>query len=395
VDRRELFLQPTDRTKQIVELGAGYDPIAPKAAGWRTHIVDHASREVLQAKYAGVLDTSAIEEVDTVWEGGPLDEAVPAALRGNVDILIASNVLEHIPDPIGFYQSASRLVRSGGRMIVALPDRRYCFDCFKPWSTTGEMVEVHAAGIQRHTLKTAYNHVAYFALNDGQFAWPPGPAAPALNTPFELAAQAVRNYQNNPGSEYLDFHTWQFTESSYRLILLELAAIGLIDWHIEDTGYSKPYEFYAILRRSHDASLPAGDHLKAQRQELLLRQLAEVREQADFFLGPSVPATPSATAELETEFQRLRDKLQAQDGRLNDIGERMQRQEVALQDIRDCLARQDLQLERMLRHDGALQHIHDTLAHQNLQLRRITETLGWLRALLSPIRTIWRARRGR
>ncbi|HYZ24442.1 MAG TPA: methyltransferase domain-containing protein, partial [Rhodopila sp.] len=129
---RVLFLRgSSDVSSQILEIGAGYNPVAPKRGGWRTHVVDHASRDDLCVKYAAApgVDIGLIEEVDTIWQGGPLQEAVPADLVGAVDTIIASHVLEHFPDLIGFFQSAERLARNAGLLSVAFPDRRYCFDC--------------------------------------------------------------------------------------------------------------------------------------------------------------------------------------------------------------------------------------------------------------------------
>src|SRR5208283_2921376 len=158
------LLGTADRAQQIVEIGAGYCPVAPKSGGWNTHVVDHASRDELRTKYAAAaVDRQAIEEVDTVWHDGALHEAVPAALVGHVDRIIASHVLEHIPDLIGFFDSAARLSSPDGALSIALPDRRYCFDCFKPWTTTGDVLEAHRRRPSRHSLKTAFDHVAYSA----------------------------------------------------------------------------------------------------------------------------------------------------------------------------------------------------------------------------------------
>ena len=104
MNRTERLLGVVDRSQLIIELGAGYNPIAPKADGWNTHVVDHTTRDELRTKYAtAAVDVGVIEDVDTVWQGGPLDRAVPAALLGQVDLIIASHVLEHIPDLIGFF----------------------------------------------------------------------------------------------------------------------------------------------------------------------------------------------------------------------------------------------------------------------------------------------------
>lgn len=58
---------------------------------------------------------------------GPLGNIRKEFPQG-ADFLIAHNVLEHSPNPIGTLVEWHRLVRSGGHMVISLPDLRYCDD---------------------------------------------------------------------------------------------------------------------------------------------------------------------------------------------------------------------------------------------------------------------------
>ena len=362
MNRTTRLLGTLDRSQQIIELGAGYNPIAPKSDGWQTHVVDHATRDELRAKYAAAgVDVDVIEDVDTVWRGGPLDQAVPAALLGQVDMIIASHVLEHIPDLIGFFQSASRLVRAGGSLAVALPDRRYCFDCYKPWTTTGDLLESHGVGLKRHTLKTAYNHMAYSASAESQLGWGPRPVeAPVLMDPFAPAATIARHYRDDPDAPYQDFHAWQLTPAGFRLILMELAEIGLIDWQVEYIHGPENFEFFVGLRRTGGQPWRTSPvAFQAQRQDLLLLQLSEAREQIDFILGGG-------------------------GGGNRALSEKLTEQDASLAEMAETLAWLRAQL------GPAHRELTEKLSEQDGRLREMGETLAWLRALLSPVRTIWR-----
>jgi SAM-dependent methyltransferase len=286
LDRAARLLGAAHQSQRILELGAGYSPIAPKAAGWRTHVVDHAPQTVLRAKYADAgVDIGSIEAVDTVWHAGRLHDAVPDGLIGAIDLIIASHVLEHLPDLIGFLQSASRLVRDGGALSIALPDRRYCFDCFRPWTTTGRLLEAHRQGLDRHSLATAFDQMAYSATASGQIAW--GPRAIdelALLDDFAAAVDVVKSFDAPGPKQYRDCHAWQFTSASFQLVMLELFVLGVSDWRVTHVHGPENFEFFAVLHRS--ASQDGdGATLQARRQALLLAQLAETREQIDFILG--------------------------------------------------------------------------------------------------------------
>ena len=117
------------------------------------------------------VDTSRIEEVDFVWASGPLDEAVPSELHGTYDAFIASHVFEHIPDPIGLLRSLERVLRPTGVVSLVVPDKRFCFDFFKPLSSVGELLDAHARGASRHSRKARFDHQAYSIHADGEFAF--------------------------------------------------------------------------------------------------------------------------------------------------------------------------------------------------------------------------------
>ncbi|HEX2941019.1 MAG TPA: class I SAM-dependent methyltransferase [Rhodopila sp.] len=288
MDRAHLLRGPVGPASRIVEIGAGYNPIAPKRDGWNTHVVDHATQEALRTKYATAnVDPALIEDVDTVWLSGPLHEAVPDSLVGRVDAIIASHVLEHLPDLVGFLQSAARLLTPGGYLSIALPDRRYCFDCLKPWTSTGDLLDAHRRGLQRHTIKTAYNHFAYAATVDGALAWGARPVdTPQLADPFWRAEATASQYDDSENAPYQDFHAWQFTLAGFELAILELNALGLSPWWVEEISGPVGFEFFARLR--HTGGVPRSpDELQDRRRDLLLKQVMEVKEQAEFLLQRS------------------------------------------------------------------------------------------------------------
>lgn len=51
--RNEILLREANHSTKILEIGPGYNPVAPKSEGWNTHVIDHASADELRAKYTG------------------------------------------------------------------------------------------------------------------------------------------------------------------------------------------------------------------------------------------------------------------------------------------------------------------------------------------------------
>jgi SAM-dependent methyltransferase len=289
MDRFSRLLSMSTRKSRIVEIGAGYSPVAPKAAGWNTHVVDHADRETLRAKYAAAnVDCNAIEEVDSIWRDGPLHKAVPASLHGRFDTLIASHVIEHLPDLVGFLGSAARLLTTDGVIAAALPDKRYCFDCFRPATTTGDILEAHAAQRTRHSLRTAWDNTAYAVTMDGQMAWGPWRIGqPRFFDQFAVSARLAAEFQNDASLPYRDYHAWQFTPAIFELVMLELGQLGVIDWRISEITETENLEFFVFLRRGVD-DLGNPDALQDRRMRLLRQHLVELQQQ----IAMSLPEEP-------------------------------------------------------------------------------------------------------
>ena len=286
MDRIARLLSTSDRSSQILEIGPSHAPIAPKSAGWNSFVVDHSSQEELRQKYAGLdLDLDAIEPVDAVWQSGPLHDAIPPEQHGRFDTLIASHVIEHIPDIAGFLVSASRLLNPNGTVVLAIPDRRYCFDYFKPHTTTGDVLQAHAGQRTHHARRTVWDHMAYSVTLDGITAWGQHPVGEArFISPFAHAADMQAMFSDDNTGPYLDCHAWHFTPVGFALVVLELGQLGVIDWRIDALHGPEGCEFYAVLRRGAERIEDPGT-LQERRMLLLRQQLREMREQIDFALG--------------------------------------------------------------------------------------------------------------
>lgn len=292
--RAQLLLAGIPRTAKVLEVGPSYSPIAPRADGWDTTIVDHASREELTEKYRREPDVwvDRIENVDFIWSAGSLADSVTAALHGTFDVLIASHVIEHVPDVIAFFRATATLLHGGGTMILAVPDKRFCFDYFRPLATTAHVLEAHESGRVRHARRTAFEQLAYSVNNNGAGAWGQEPVSElAFTLPFATAVELLDSFDSNPDMPYVDMHAWQFTPSSFELIVLELAALGHADWAVESITQSEGCEFHVRLRRGgiERARAMSPEQLDGRRLQLLKGALREMGGQARF-------AEPDASA---------------------------------------------------------------------------------------------------
>lgn len=276
--------------------------MAPKAAGWNTRVIDHCSREQLVEGYAAInVDTSRIEDVDFVWSGGTLHDTVPSELHGTFDTLIASHVIEHIPDFVSFFVSAGRLVAAKGTIALAVPDKRFCFDYFRPHTTTGEVLG--AIGATRHSLNSLFDNMAYSATGNGATAWGQHAISEVrLINSWSDSQRLLAQQQGHKDGPYVDTHGFCFTPASFELLIVELAHIGLIDWRVVHNTGAVGCEFIVHLKRGGESL--EGEALAERRTTLATRILIELREQADFVIA----GNPGLAAAAATPLDQLRPK---------------------------------------------------------------------------------------
>ncbi|WP_170979499.1 class I SAM-dependent methyltransferase [Roseomonas sp. HF4] len=286
--RQEDLLAGAGPGSRIIEIGPSHAPIAPRSAGWSTTVVDHADRQGLVAKYRrdDSVDTSRIEDVDHVWTEGPLDALFPEETHGTYDLLIASHVIEHFPDPVGVLRAAERLLRpDGGLVSLAVPDKRYCFDFFRPPTTTGKLLAAHRDARVRHLAADIFDQNANLAELDGVTGWgfvPSGGARPR-RTLREAHRRFLAAREDN-AAPYADCHAWVFTPATFELAILELAEIGLIDWRVERLAPQPGVEFIVHLRRGRRV-FATEVAFEAHRLALLGDAMRDSHVQTSRFLG--------------------------------------------------------------------------------------------------------------
>lgn len=307
-DRTRTALSAVDLNGRGLEIGPSYNPLVPKSSGARIETVDHAGRDELVAKYAewgldkGRLDS--IEPVDHLWSGGSLLDAVPE--RGVYDYIVAAHFIEHTVDMVRFLKDCAELLTSSGRLALIVPDKRYCFDRFRPISTLGDVLEAHYAGKQFHTLGSMVDHQAYACKRGDLLAWGEGEVSP-LEVQFaklEGVADAVRDGIEQ--KQFRDSHRWVFTPASFHLLMNDLAVLGHHKLGTVTSADTVGFEFFVTLGK--DAPiLDVADRLDALLQvekELAAVSQAPVRNRMNALEAELAAAKSSAAAANDAVAQQ-------------------------------------------------------------------------------------------
>lgn len=204
--------------------------------------VDHADTETLRARWSTdpSIDPSKLH-VDAVWGQRTLREAIDASdlahrhgLPGcGLDYVVASHVIEHVPDLIAWLQEIAAILRSDGSLRLAIPDKRYSFDLLRRTSTFAEVAD---AFVRKRRVPSG-SRVLDFTLNmatvDCAQAWAGTVDHASLvhgytvEGALSLAADAEIN------GNYHDVHCWVFTPESFIALCLELSEAGLLGFECQ------------------------------------------------------------------------------------------------------------------------------------------------------------------
>ena len=176
--------------------------------------------------------------------------------KARFDWVIASHVIEHVPDFVGFLNDCRDILKPDGVLSLIVPDKRYCFDHYRPLTGLGQVIDAHLEKRHKPTPGSAVEMVMYAArLNDLPDWTPEEPGTPSPYLSIEVGPDI---FQRTTGGEYFDCHSWCFTPSSFRLILEDLNILGLTTMREASFRPSVGMEFYIQLqpapRRSSTAS---------------------------------------------------------------------------------------------------------------------------------------------
>jgi SAM-dependent methyltransferase len=213
-----------------LEIGALFLPLrVPNGASVR--YVDRFGVPELREHYPELNDFDLVQP-DIIDDGETLDTVAD----GSVDFVIANHFIEHCENPIGALSNHLRVLRVGGALYMAVPDRRYTFDRRRPTTELAHVARDHLDG----PVWSRREHFQEWAR------WVE--ERPDAEVRERAEKLELRGYS-------IHFHVW--TPSSFVELLaycrlqlglpLELEALERND-----------HEFIVILTRAHEAPPPAN-----------------------------------------------------------------------------------------------------------------------------------------
>ncbi len=238
-----------------LEIGALDSPIAPRDA-CNVRYVDVTTTDRLRERFLDDpnVNVDHIVDVDFVLRGDDGDVrslSQVAAPGGPYDWVIASHVIEHVPDLIGWLEDLGEVLADDGHLLLVVPDKRYTFDTQRPLTTVGQILEAHTLGFKTPSERAVFDHFRSIVSVSAAELWAgrPGSDYPKVCTLEEAAGQ--RRAALDETGRYIDVHVWLFTPEVLVEQITELGRLGMCDFVVEDIMVTAPneLEFYVALRR--------------------------------------------------------------------------------------------------------------------------------------------------
>ena len=287
LDRREKLLSGLDLARESgIEIGPLDHPLIARADG-NISYVDYADAAFLRHKYRDDrnVNGAAIPEIDAIWGDSTIAEALgPGRL---FDYAVASHVVEHVPDLIAWLEELADVLKPGGTLRLAVPDRRFTFDFMRRDTEVSDALTAHVIRARAPTPGQLIDSCINHHLVDRQEMWAGGAMRQPRYSRVDRLAHAL--YSARTAMEtgaYIDVHCWVFTPASFAAVMEQLVALGYLRYacaRLFETERGAD-EFFVIMRTSDDKPAcleswrAAGDAVRAGQESDLQAALQRAVE---------------------------------------------------------------------------------------------------------------------
>lgn len=233
-----------------LELGPLTSPVVKKSEG-DIYYLDHMSQADLRKKYKNEpVDLDKIVPVDYVLKSSLKDTVG----KKKFDYVIASHVIEHIPDTVSWLHDVSSILNPGGILSLVIPDKRFTFDIERNVSQPTEVISSYIDKLEKPTSSMMYDFASLYAENiDAVSVWRDADyylkLPPKHRWSHEQAVQMC--LENTKPGEYIDCHCYVYTPASFIEILRKLTKDDLIDFELCSfmETQENEIEFYVSLKK--------------------------------------------------------------------------------------------------------------------------------------------------
>lgn len=322
MDRREAVLKYINMDQKGLEIGPWFNPLVPKRDGYHSVVLDVFDTETLRERARNTPSIhpslhDRIEEVDVVGSSTHIDELIAARGElGTYDYIVSSHNFEHLPNPIRFLQGCAKVLKPGGMISMAIPDRRACFDYFRPVTTLSAWIEPYLKDVSAPSRGQYFDMVTCTALYDlgteKTISFHRNVDPEKVSLGLRLDESLAEWTDPSRDGQYHDTHCSVFTPTVFEMLIRDIGYLGLAPFEVVDVFDSPGVEFYAHLRLTEDKAVLRPADYEGTRNRLMHRILEEAAETSE--MAQHAKTTDARIAELNQQLEvtsSLREQLAA------------------------------------------------------------------------------------
>jgi Methyltransferase domain len=179
--------------------------------------------------------------------------------------VVASHVIEHVPDIIGWLGQLAVIMDDDASLVLCIPDRRFTFDALRPPTTIGQMLEANNGGDRVPSIRAVYDHTRNAVYASAQELWAGGSVS-EQDRIHDLGYTLSQLAEVRDEGHYVDCHVWLFTPAEFAAQIDELGQLKVIDFYTDRIVPTERdgMEFFAVLKRlPRNLSTEEADRIRA------------------------------------------------------------------------------------------------------------------------------------
>ncbi len=249
MDRKTKILQGINwKNKKGLEIGPLCRPIVSKKETENIIYLDYLSTEQLKEKYKSHHLINDLVDIDYVLNpsrslSSLLEKELP------FDYIIASHVIEHVPNPISWLRELYTILSDSGILALAIPDKRFCFDYLRQVSSTSELIHAYLTNTNQPSPRAIFDQTQYAVKYQNKIAWQQNVDESHLIRIHTIEEAFQRAKRANRG-EYIDIHSWVFTPQSFFENIRDIAELGLINYKLYSYYETCGHEFFVSFQKA-------------------------------------------------------------------------------------------------------------------------------------------------
>lgn len=245
-----------------LEIGACDLPTVPKEVG-NCEFADFRSAEEMIRLWN--LPPETVMPVTYILKR---DSKIHRQIDKKFDYVVLCHVIEHIPNPIGYIQDLQKLLKPGGVILIACPDKRRTPDASRPSTTIEHLIDDYYNDCNYPPLE----HILEFAK-----AWSDEIRQKSVESAREFYEWGRQNFESGLADAHC--HVWIdeefFTQIQYLIDGKLLEGLKIIDQSYNEPLYN---EFLIALKAVEPQSLELTIESESESLEQLRSQLQKTQQ---------------------------------------------------------------------------------------------------------------------